>query len=186
MNRTTRAALGVLCAIPLTLLGGLAANASEAEPPLPNCWIELDTGESLCVDAGEDLVAAVAETGVELIVPDGTVVGGYEVERDDTAARISSSAMASTVISILYADSNYGGSSTVMSVSSGTCATHAWGYTSLSTLGWNDRASSYRSYAGCVTAVFEHENYAGAQHGYYANASGLGVMNDRASSWRVQ
>lgn len=50
-NRTTRAALGVLCAIPLTLLGGLTANAAEAEPRLPNCWIEIDTGESLCVDA---------------------------------------------------------------------------------------------------------------------------------------
>lgn len=184
MNRMTRAALGVLCAIPLTLLGGLTANATAEEPPPPNCWLEVDTGESLCVDADQDLAAAVAETGVQLVVPDGTVIGGHQV--DDTAsARGSNAVLASTVISILYDNIDYDGSSYVMSVSSGTCATSAWGYTDLAVIGWGDRASSFKSYAGCVTAVFEHENYGGAQYGYYVNGSSFGSMNDRASSWRV-
>ena len=88
-------------------------------------------------------------------------------------------------MAILYDDVNYGGGSFVFTGVSTGCASYAYGAPALSTYGWNDRASSYRSFAGCKSAVFEHENYTGAQYGYSVNATGFGVMNDKASSWRI-
>ena len=58
--------LGVLgLSAVMTVLGGGTANAADgsATPPAAaageSCWYAVDTGESLCVKTGEDLVAAV-------------------------------------------------------------------------------------------------------------------------------
>ena len=128
------------------------------------------------------------QTGTELIVPAGTVIGGTATS--SSAQRIASEGivtpLSEVVISILYDDINYGGGSFVMSYNNANCVTTAYGYAQLGPYGWNDRASSFRSYAGCTTAVFENINYGGATVGYQTSASSLGVMNDAASSWRAQ
>ncbi len=129
-----------------------------------------------------------ARTGTALVVPDGTVIGGISANSSERsiAAQGVVTQFAEVVISILYDNINYGGGSFVMSYNNANCATSAYGYPQLGPYGWNDRASSFRSYAGCITAVFENINYGGAVLGYQTNASSFGIMNDQASSWRVQ
>lgn len=178
--------VGVVVSV-LALTAGVAAPAS-ATPSAPAsapasgyaCWADLSTGLSLCVDEGVDLVAAVArEYGVRLAVPDGAIPGSLA-----SSARLGSAdprATASTVISVIYDNTSYGGGSYSLSVGSG-CG---WGHTSLSSLGWNDRASSYRSFNGCSTALFANEGYTGTSTGYAGSASSLGGMNDQGSSWSV-
>ena len=190
-TRFTIAALAsILLAAPLSLgMAGAAVAAPVDAASSFSCWVNGDTGKSVCVSEGEDLVLAVAEeAGTMLIVPDATVVGGIPVStsKANITARGIVAPLAQVVISILYDDVNYGGGSYVMSFNNANCTTTAYGFAQLGPLGWNDRASSFRSFAGCVTAVFENINYGGAVVGYQTNASSLGVMNDAASSWRVQ
>jgi len=167
------------------IAGAGAANASTTTEPAEasySCWQAIDTGESLCVDKGTDLVAAVAEEkGVELVVPDGTSVGGFTTNSARASAATSPNSTQSTVISIIYDNVDYGGGSYVMSVGSG----WGWGFATLSPLGWHDRASSFHSYNGCQTALFENENYLGSQIGYAADKSSFGLMNDKGDSWMV-
>jgi hypothetical protein len=186
-GRRAQAGLAVVTLALAVAYAGAASPASAAS--LPNadysCWADLGTGASLCVDRGVDLVAAVArERGVLLKAPDGAIPGSLPESARQASAGAGTGGtalVASTVISVIYDNSGYGGGSYALSISSG-CG---WGFTSLGSLGWNDRASSYRSYNGCTTALFANENYTGSSTGYATNASGLGGMNDQASSWSV-
>ncbi|QYF74994.1 hypothetical protein [Cryobacterium sp. PAMC25264] len=183
-------ARGAVAAVALGLAAacaGAAGPASAAGLPTADyaCWADLGTGARLCVDRGVDLVAAVArERGVLLTVPDGAIPGSLPASARSAstgAATAGTAALASTVISVIYDNSGYGGGSYSLSISSG-CG---WGVASLGAIGWNDRASSYRSFNGCTTALYSNENYAGSSTGYTTNASGLGGLNDQASSWSV-
>lgn len=184
-------ALGsIILAVPLALG---SAGAVSAEPTVPDasyaCWVSGDTGKSVCVDKGEDLLLAVAkEAGTRLTVPASTVIGGLSASSSERkiAADGIVTPFAEVVISILYDNTNYGDGSFVMSVNNANCTTTSYGFAQLSPYGWDNRAASFRSYAGCITAVFENINYGGAQIGYTTNVSNLGVMNDQGSSWRVQ
>ncbi|MDM4762179.1 hypothetical protein QT381_04060 [Galbitalea sp. SE-J8] len=167
----TRRLLAIVSSLVALALPFAVAAPAAADEPLQSCWVSVDTGQSLCVDAGEDLVGAVEEDGVDL-------------DFGDTAGRGTN---AEVVLSALYDDTGYGGATFIMSVSGGNCSTTAYGYTSLSPYGWDNRAESFRSYNGCVTAVFSNTNYGGTQYGYYTSSSNLGTgMNNQASSWRVQ
>lgn len=177
----------------MTVLGAGAANAVAPEvapPPVAaddeSCWYAVDTGQSLCVKTGEDLVAAVAEEkGVQLVVPDGAVVSGIRVDARREALLSPASVQVSVALSTIYDDAGYGGGSYTMSVSNGNCAASAYGFTDIGSLGWYNRVSSYKSYAGCKTAVFSSTNYGGSSTGYTSSLANLGLMNDLAKSWRV-
>jgi hypothetical protein len=196
MGRRARVSAGVAVlglAVAMTALGASAAVAAApavAPPPVAaadeSCWYAVDTGQSLCVKTGEDLVAAVAEEqGVRLIIPDGERVSGLKVDARSEAALAPAGALASTAVSTIYDDNNYGGGSYTMSVSSGSCATTAYGFTDIGPIGWYNRVSSFKSYGGCKTAVFSSTNYGGSSTGYWTSLSSVGSMNDLAKSWRV-
>ena len=196
MGRRARAAAGAAVlglSITVTALGASAASAAGpavAPPPAAaageSCWYAVDTGQSLCVTTGEDLVAAVAEEkGVRLIIPNGETVSGLKVDARREAALAPAGLLASTAVSTIYDDNNYGGGSYTMSVSSGSCATTAFGFTDIGPLGWYNRVSSFKSYGGCKTALFSSTNYAGSSTGYSTSLSSVGSMNDLAKSWRV-
>jgi hypothetical protein len=177
----------------MTVLGASAANAAGsavAPPPVAaegeSCWYAVDTGQSLCVKTGEDLVAAVAEEkGVRLVVPDGEVVSAVTVDARREAALAPAGVQATVALSTIYDDITYGGGSYTMSVSNGNCATTAYGFTDIGSIGWYNRVSSFKSYAGCKTAVFSGTNYGGSSTGYTQSLANLGLMNDLAKSWRV-
>ncbi|WP_223692533.1 hypothetical protein [Leifsonia poae] len=178
--------LGLIATMSTMGVGAANATPAPSAPPADkSCWIAIDTGDSLCVPAGDDLVAAVAEQkGVRLVIPDGTVLGGVAVNsaRSDLAP---AAALASVALSAIYDDVNYGGSSYVMSVSGGNCSVSAYGLTDLNGIGWYGRVSSYKSFGTCKTALFKNTNYGGTSTGYAVNAASLGSMNDQAKSWRV-
>ncbi|WP_353808607.1 hypothetical protein [Agromyces sp. SYSU T00194] len=188
VRKRTRVLMTALAAGALALAGQAPAHAADDSGTAEDnwsCWIDFATDESLCVGEGEDLVAAVRdEAGVELSAPTGTIIGDREFEQP--AVSRGSTAMLATVVGVLYDDINYGGGTLVFTGIPEGCTTGwAYGYTSLSSVGWNDRASSMRGYQGCRTAVFENENYVGSQFGYTPGNYFLGVMNDEASSWRL-
>jgi Peptidase inhibitor family I36 len=174
-----------------TLTGAVAANASPPDPTssdssTQSCWVDVSTLQSLCVPTGQDLIAAVQdEDGVTIVVPTGTVVGGVT----HTAARISAEAFspavadAATVVSGIYDDVNYGGGSLFLTAPSAGCS---WTLTNLGTFGWNDRASSFKSFAGCRTALYQNINFGGTHIGYSTNVASFGSFNDAASSWRTE
>jgi hypothetical protein len=195
MGKVARAGAGlgiVALSAALTLLGAEAANAAGESPTAPtaaageSCWFAVDTGESLCVTTGEDLVAAVAQQkGVRLIIPDGEVVSGVKVDARRDAALVPAGVQTTVVLSTIYDDNGYGGGSYTMSTSSGSCATSAYGFTDLGPIGWYGRVSSFRSYGVCKTALFTGTNYSGSSTGYVTSQTSMGSLNDLAKSWRV-
>ncbi len=185
------AALGTAAIVAtLTLTGGAAANATttdatSSDGAQASCWADLDTGQSLCVPDGVSLISAVeAATGQNISIPAGTVIGGVKVSSGLASAALlkTNAAAASHIVSAIYDDVSYGGGTFVMTAGSG-CD---WGITSLGDFGWNDRASSFKSYDGCETALYKNTNFGGTKVGYSTNKSSLGSMNDAASSWETE
>lgn len=185
MNRPLATIAASLLILGSAVVAAPAANAAPIDRT-QTCWQELDTGKSLCVDAAENIADAVFEEyGIVLATPDGAVNVSSEVADTTEASRADVTPLASTVIGIFYEHDNYGGASYVASVTQNGCYGYAHGYTSLGTLGWDNRITSFRSYSNCKTAIFENTNYGGASYGYYVNSSNVGAaMNDRASSIR--
>jgi len=172
-----------------TLMGGGAASASppRSTPPNPSttsCWVDVSTQQSLCVAAGDDLIAAVQdEDGVTLVVPAGTSVGGLTVSaaRSAAALLVPASTQTATVVSAIYDDINYGGGTLLLTGAS--CNSYV---SNLATYGWNDRASSFKSFAGCDTALWQNINFGGTHVGYTTNDPSFGSFNDQASSWHTE
>jgi hypothetical protein len=173
-----------------TLAGAGAANAStpsgsaSGDSSAQSCWIDADTGESLCVPLGDDLVAAVQQVdGVAITVPTGATLNGVSSQalKADASASTLSTAATTVFVSELFDDINYGGGSTYMSGSG--CGAEI---PSLVPYSWNDRSSSFKSFDGCETAIYQNINYGGTRLGYYTNKASFGSMNDAASSWRTE
>jgi hypothetical protein len=172
----------------LTLAGGTPASAAPVgsitnSQAKASCWADLSTGQSLCVPDGVDLIATVeADTGLTISMPAGLTIGGVKTSSGVASASLLTARSTSTthLVSALYQDIHYGGSSFIMTSNSPGCK---WGYPSLRAFGWNDRASSFRSFGGCVTALYKNDNFKGRRIGFSSHRSSLGSMNDAASSW---
>jgi hypothetical protein len=172
-----------------TMTGGAAASASPPSSTTPNpstasCWVDVSTQQSLCVAAGDDLIAAVQdEDGVTIVVPAGTKVGGMTVSaaRSAAASLVPASAQTATVVSAIYDDINYGGGTLLLTGAS--CNSYI---SNLGTYGWNDRASSFKSFAGCDTALWQNISFGGTHVGYTTNDPAFGSFNDQASSWHTE
>lgn len=185
------ATLGTVTLVAIfSLTGGTVANAAapgsnSPDPSTASCWVDVSTQQSLCVGAGDDLIAAVhAKDGITLSVPAGTRIGGATVSAGRAAAAllVPASAQVDTVVSAIYDDVNYGGGNLVLSAPSAGCG---WYISNLSTYGWNDRASSFKSFAGCKTALWQNINFGGTHIGYATNDASFGSFNDQASSWHT-
>jgi hypothetical protein len=110
-------------------------------------------------------------------------VSGNAVTKAQALSSTFSINAAQTVIatSIIYDDINYGGGSLVMTASSCTA-----GIPTLVTDGWNDRASSFKSYNGCLTALYQNINYGGTREGFSSSKASFGSQNDQGSSWKTE
>ncbi|MDQ1543305.1 MAG: hypothetical protein QOK08_943, partial [Actinomycetota bacterium] len=124
-----------------------------------------------------------SETGYTIDIPAGTPVGGVKVNTAQASASLLSTNTTTTVkvLSALYDDINYGGGTYVMT---GAACGGSISYTG--NVGWNDRASSFKSFNGCSTAIYQNINFGGTRFGYYSYATSFGSMNDQASSWRTE
>jgi hypothetical protein len=195
MNRKQSILMATMGTVTLTaaftVTGAAAANASAPNPTsqgssTQTCWVDVSTLRSLCVPAGQDLIAAVQnEDGVTLIAPTGTKIGGVTVTAGRTAANQLAPAgtESATIVSAIFDDINYGGGVLYMTAPTAGCA---WSIADLGTFGWNDRASSFKSFAGCKTALYQNINYGGTHVGYATNDASFGSFNDQASSWKTE
>lgn len=172
-------------AVALTaLLVGMSAAAgpaSAAEPAAQSCSYDLGTRTLVCVDPGEDLNRAVLEQTHLLVVtppaqPDA-VAGAAPADR-----LLPAGVRATFVQSQLYDDAGYGGSFFQITNSSACNGSTTWYFGPLGSVGWSGRVSSFKSFSGCSTKLWQGTGYTGASYGYAVNASSLGSMNDQANS----
>jgi hypothetical protein len=195
MNRKQSIVVSTLGTVTLVMAfsvtGAAAANASPpnpspAAPATQSCWLDVSTQQSLCVPTGDDLVAAVQdEAGITIVLPVGSTVGDVTVTTSRVAATsfVAQSALTSTAVSAIYDDINYGGGTLVLTATASGCN---WALTNLGTYGWNDRASSFKSFAGCRTALWQNINFGGTHIGYTTDLASFGSFNDQASSWHTE
>lgn len=91
---------------------------------------------------------------------------------------------ASTVIEISYEHSSFQGASLTWETSGGCDNSSDVDWQAGSINGWwNDRISSFRTYANCLSRHWEHSNFQGISTGYWGTTGYIGdAMNDKASS----
>lgn len=166
-----------------------ALDSAEAGNATESCWTDVSLNQSLCVPAESDLFAKVLEEkGVRIINTEPVVIGGELIpasaESHGALSSREAAPLAATVRAILYDDINYGGGSHVVTASGG-CVAGAPELViySLHGLGWGDRASSFRTYAGCVGRMYSETGGGGATYGFTSTAPQLYALNDQGSSF---
>lgn len=165
--------------IGLVSIGGTANAATTGETAAPgqSCSYDLGTGTLVCVDAGEDLNDAVLEQAHLRVVAPADARGVTSL-----AAFATAGVKTTYVQSQLYDDANYGGSFFQITNSSACSGSTTWNFGPLGNVGWSGRVSSFKSFSGCSTKLWQGTNYSGASYGYAVNAASLGSMNDQANS----
>ncbi|MFC4138725.1 MULTISPECIES: hypothetical protein [unclassified Microbacterium] len=156
--------------------GTIQPEATESPEPEQHCVQNLDTGSLVCAASDDALGGLVYdETGKVLIYqPNGTL------------SRATVSPAATYVIGVIYSYPNYGGSTRVLTGSTPCSSGGAYNYRDLSLIGWNNDIDSFKSYAGCMTKLWDATNFAGNAYGYYTNIADAGSWRNRASSIRWQ
>ncbi|MDN4597975.1 hypothetical protein [Leifsonia virtsii] len=165
--------------IGLVSVGGTAnaATAEQTSAPAQSCSYDIGTRTLVCVDAGEDLNEAVLEEAHLRVVEPAGAEGAV------AAATFAAAGVQATFIqSQLYDDANYGGSFFQITNSSACNGSTTWNFGPLGNVGWSGRVSSFKSFSGCSTKLWQGTNYSGASYGYAVNAASLGSMNDQANS----
>jgi len=178
-RRSLATAAVAALAIGLVSIGGAAdaATTHETAAPVPSCSYDLGTQTLVCVDAGEDLNAAVlAQAHLRVVAP---AESGGAASR---AALAPAGVQTTYVQSQLYDDANYGGSFFQITNSSACNGSTTWYFGPLGNVGWSGRVSSFKSFSGCSTKLWQGTAYSGASYGYAVNAASLGGMNDQANS----
>jgi hypothetical protein len=178
MIRTPQARATILATALLTagilMFGATPATAapSDAKPSNNACWLNLDNGVTQCFanhDALED--AVLEQTGLPLLTADEVVAG-----RGVTP-------LATFVLATFFADASYGGGSTNATSSSSTTCTA--GSTGANLTAFNNVTSSFKSFFGCSTKIWDNFGQAGSSFGFAVNAPTVGAMNDLASSFTL-
>ncbi|MET4783590.1 hypothetical protein [Glaciihabitans sp. UYNi722] len=109
----------------------------------------------------------------------------------DTQARTAATAATPAVIADLYIDANYasvGGVWRITSSKTAGCSAGAsfsqsdFGSQSPSSGYYNNRVSSFHTYSGCRTTLYDNSGFGGATCGPAGSSTALGVMNDAANS----
>jgi hypothetical protein len=156
-------------------LGGAAAPASadDGSTKTAACWVDADRGVTQCFSSPAAMQDAVrAQTG-------GTFV------RQTSALARPAGVLAVYVIADLYTNASYGGTVTSITSSSSTiCTTGTGKLGNLSGVS-NNSTSSFRSYLGCVTRLYDGAGQGGSSYGPAVSAASLGAFNDLASSYNI-
>lgn len=158
----------------LTLAAAGPAYADDAGDAKSSgaCWVDTDRGTTQCF-------AGVAEMQDAVLAQTGTVL-----VRQDSAAARPAGVLATYVIADLFTNLSYGGSVTSITSSSSTiCASSSVSGNVPAAV--NNTTSSFKSYLGCMTAIYDLTGQGGSSYGFAVNAPGVGAMNDRASSYTV-
>lgn len=178
-RRLAASALSIaVLSIGFVSVGG-AANAAPVEQVSEekSCSLDLGTNSLVCVAVGDDLNKAVLEQENLVVV---SPIGALGITA--TRASAPAGALATTVQARLYSDANYGGAYFQVTNSTTCNGSTIWYYGPLSNVGWSSKVSSFKSFSGCSTKLWQGGNYTGASYGYAVNAATLGAMNDVGNS----
>jgi len=135
------------------------------------CWLDSSTAVTRCFADEAALEAAVAESGRILI------------EEDSLSARLPAGVLASFVLVRFYDGGSYTGATFVITNASSTACSGPAITGNLPA--FNDKVSSFHSYFGCSTRIFENNGSGGAWFGYVTDATGVGVLDNLASSYSI-
>lgn len=178
-----------LVAIGLTFGSGVAAspaNAATAAVPV-DCWTDISTNQSMCVPVGTGIyAAALKKFGVDTVQPNSA----GQMKSLATGRTLGSSVIVSPQITQpilkLYIDANYATGGGVWTFTSATTNCQIliddYGSESPGTGYYNNRVSSFHTYLGCRTWLFDNAFFGGDEWGPEQNAATLGTFNDRANS----
>ncbi|MFF2053460.1 hypothetical protein ACFVU2_17800 [Leifsonia sp. NPDC058194] len=158
--------------------GGAAA---ASEPAARSCSYDLATASLVCVDAGDDLDAAVLAEQHLVVTDPGAGSPAPAVDAASRAA-VPAAARATYVQVKLYDDAGYGGAYFQITNSSACNGSTVYQFGPLSSVGWSGRVSSFASASGCTTKLWSGASYSGSSYGFASSASSLGSMNDQANS----
>jgi hypothetical protein len=174
MPRTRSIRTLILLTAVLTLgVAAAPAYADDGATKTAACWVDTDRDVTQCfASAGAMQDAVRAQTG-------GTLV------RQTSALARPAAVLAIYVIADLYTNASYGG--TVTSITSGSSTICTTGTGKLGNLSGvsNNSTSSFKSYLGCVTTLYDGTGQSGSSYGPAVNAAGLGAFNDLASSYKI-
>ena len=168
-----RKALTLSAATLALLVGVISVGTTAHANQSRHCWLDITSGSIQCFSTLQDSIDAVGSVGTS-------------VQKSSGATSRAVVAATSVVIGIVFDDAEYMGDSLVISVANGCDSSPGadWSLNSMPT-GWNDKISSFKSYANCATKIFEHINYGGATLPYTVNTKYVGdAMNDKTSSMR--
>lgn len=129
-----------------------------------------------------------ATDGAVFLPPDESVENQLEVLRTelDSIANASTTGSGSVILGVDYEHANYGGSTYTYLGPTGCNSATSHSFSTI-TAGFDNIVSSTRGYSGCNRNIlYEQSNFGGATLTCSSNCSGLGVMNDAASSRRFQ
>jgi hypothetical protein len=153
----------------------LTAAPAQAEPrdnPGQSCWLDTSTSITRCFADEAALQDAVADSGGILVE-----------EGEDLAARRPAGLLTNFVIARLYDGGGYTSSTFVITnLSSTICSTSS---VSGNLPAFNDVTSSFHSYFGCSTRIYENNGSGGAGYGWFVDAASVGALNNLASSYNV-
>ncbi len=169
-------------ALGATLFGAAPANAAETAAPKPvpqACLTDLGDGSQApvtsCYPVGTNLDAKIeAKTGAAPI---------HASSAKQARTLQAASPQATIVLAIFYNNANYSTSGGYQQVTgTSPCSTYSYaGYPK-----YNDAISSFHSYSGCKSKLYENSDSSGATYGYYVDSANVGAaMNDRASRYSI-
>ena len=152
------------------VLIGAPAQAASGGSPGQSCWLDSGTGVVRCFTNDAELKSAVAAAG-QVLVEEGS------------AARLPAGLRAVFVIARFYDGAGYtSGTFVVTNPSSTVCSSSS---VSGDLPAFNDKVSSYHSYFGCTTKIFQNNGGGGASFGWVVDAPGVGGLDNLASSYNI-
>jgi hypothetical protein len=194
MTRTTAVRLpAVLAAAALAVLGA-AAPAAAAASDGPACVVAVENPdrttcfatfrEALDFASGGEVRYGPKNAGDALRDPAfraAVDAANTKADRQVRAGALSSG----TVISIEYENTGHGGSHLIYTGSSGNCSTSTGNVdyqVSSMPSGWNNRLSSFLSFANCWVQHWESTGHNGASVGPTGSRTSLGLLDNHTSS----
>lgn len=168
-----------------------SATAADQAPRVsgtgPHCVAQAETNKTTCYKTFRESIAAatggrVTDATQEKAARTPNFVDQLNKQADTRTSRTAASTF---ILSIMYANPNYGGTS-LTNTGTGPCTNNdTWDWEVSSILAsWNDHVSSFMLYSNCHLNAFEHYGFGGASQYFGSDTPWLGALDNQISSYR--
>jgi hypothetical protein len=177
----------VLAACAGLVLLGMSAPAAMAETG-QHCVATVvantsNVSDYQCFDTFAAAISHATEGRVDL--PAGAkTVSDEQLASAGTLSTSDDEQVADVTLGTEYDGTNYGAPTLTLVGSGGNCSTSTYDFDNLGSYGWNNRPSSARGYGGCWINHYDQTNQGDPHYVCDGTCTGLGALNNRASSLR--